>query len=195
MNEVNQAYHPNEQRYVAVLFDEMKVKEGLVYNKYSGEIVGFVNLGGINDELLHIEKDDQPVVAKQMLVLMVCGILFKLDFPYAHFSTCGITADLLYPIIWEAVRRLEANGLQVMCITADGASCNRKFFRMHYDIKDPATYFHKAHNPYSADDRWIYFISDPSHLMNTVRNCWYHSGIHGTRHMEVYYSLYYDVIL
>ena len=43
----------------------------------------------------------------------------------------SITADTLFPIIWEAVSILEGSGLKVLCITADSASPNRKFFQMH----------------------------------------------------------------
>ena len=60
----------------------MKVKEGLVFSKHSGEIIGSTNLGNINDELLRLETGEQPAVAKQILVLMVRGLLFKLEFPY-----------------------------------------------------------------------------------------------------------------
>ena len=48
-----------------------------------------------------------------------------------HFATEGVTADFLYPIVWEAVRRLEADGVKVLCVTADGASPNRKVVKMH----------------------------------------------------------------
>lgn len=50
------------QTSIGILFDEMKIREGLVYNKHSSEIVGFVNLGNINNELHEFEKlcsDDQ----------------------------------------------------------------------------------------------------------------------------------------
>ena len=86
---------------------------------------------------------------------MVRGIMFKLEFPYAHFGTRNCAGDLLFPIVWEAIRRLEAQHIPVICVTADGASPNRRFFRMHYD------------NWYSPDDRWLYFVSDPPHLMKT----------------------------
>ena len=65
----------------------MKAKEELVYNKHLGKIIGFTSLGDINDELLRIENEDRPKVAKHVLVLMVRGILFKMNFPYAHFGT------------------------------------------------------------------------------------------------------------
>ena len=183
MNEISPNL-PTSRRFVALLLDEMKVKEGLVYNKYSGEIIGFTNLGDINDELMQIEQGGrQLAVAKHVLILMVRGIMFKLEFPLAHFGTRDAAGDILFPIVWEAVRRLEARELKVLCITADGASPNRKFFRMHYSKKDPDTLFYKTQNIYSPDSRWLYFVCDPPHLMKTVRNCWLHSGKEGTRHI------------
>lgn len=121
------------KRFIALLLDEMKVKEGLVFNKHTGEIIGYTSLGDINDDLLRLEQEgERPLVAKYILALMVCGILFKLEFPYAHFATRGATGDLLFPMVWEAVRRLEARELKVMCVTADGASPNRNFFELFY---------------------------------------------------------------
>ena len=81
------------------------------------------------------------------------------------------TSQLIFPIVWETIRLLESGGLRVLCVTADGASPNRKFFRMHKSI-----HVHKTPNVYSEDDRWIYFIADPPHLIKTVRNCWSNSG-------------------
>ena len=64
---------------------------------------------------------------QHMLALMVRGLLFKLEFPFAHFATCSVTTDIIFPIVWEGVRFLEGSGLKVLCITADGASQNRVF--------------------------------------------------------------------
>ena len=183
--EANLASLPESRKYVAILIDEMKIKEGLVYNKVSEEIVGFINQGDINDDLLKLEqRGEHPPIAKYVLVLMVRGLLFKLVYPYGHFGTSGVSGDLLYPIVWEAIRRLEANGLKMLCITADGASSNRKFFRMHHD-EDGSTLKYKTKNPFAADERWICFISDPPHLVKTVHNCWSNSGVKGTRRMKV----------
>ena len=173
---------PENRRFVSLIIDEMKVKEGLVYNKHSGQMIGFTDLGNVNNELLKLEHGtDHPPIANHVLTLMVRGILFKMEFPYAHFATQGVTADFLYPIVWEAIRLLEADGVKVLCITADGASPNRKFFRMHTDLDVP----HKTKNPYAKEERFVYFISDPPHLIKTVRNCWSHSGATGSRHMQV----------
>lgn len=185
VEEVDRLSLPDTRKFVALLIDEMKVKEGLVFNKHTGEIVGFTSLGDINDNLLQLEQEgERPEVAKQLLTLMVRGLMFKLNFPYAHFASRGATGDVLFPIVWEAIRRLESSGIKVLCVTADGASPNRKFFRMHRKQKDP-TSLYKTKNHYSLDGRSLYFVADPPHLIKTIRNCWSHSGENGTRLMQV----------
>ena len=96
------------------------------------------DLGDVNNEILNLERQssEHPPVAKHLLALMVRGIFFKLDFPYAHFASETATGDLLFPIVWKAVEYIEAIGLKVICITADGArlSSNRKLFRMHHKL-------------------------------------------------------------
>ena len=65
------------QKYVAVV-DEMKIKDGIVFDKNEYRIVGFVDLGVVNNTLLAFEQsktNDKPQVAKEMLVFIVRGIL------------------------------------------------------------------------------------------------------------------------
>ena len=178
---------PESKRYVALLIDEMKIKD-LVYNKRSGQIIGFTSLGDVGDLLSEMEQKcaedtPHPPVSDHVLVLMVRGIFFKLEFPYAHFGTRGVTADFLFLIVWEGIRQLESLGFKVICVTADGASPNRKFFCMHG--KEGLVY--KTHNPFAdpKENRPLYFISDPPHLIKTTRNCWSHSGPSGTQLMTV----------
>ena len=40
--------HSEIERYVTILFDEMKIQKNLVWDKHSGELIGFVDLGDIN---------------------------------------------------------------------------------------------------------------------------------------------------
>ena len=46
----------SHEKCVIMLMDEMYVKEELVYEKHSGALVGFVNLGDINSHLLAFER-------------------------------------------------------------------------------------------------------------------------------------------
>ena len=175
------------QRHVVLVFDEMKIKEDLVYNKNSGDVIGFVNMGDVNNQLSQLEeacksdKPRRPKIAKQMLAFMVRGIFTHLQFPYAHFPTTGITSDFLSSMIWEAIRQLEFCGFKVIAVTCDGASTNRKFFRMHESLDGHTQPTYKARNPYSKEERWVYFVSDVPHLLKTTRNCWSHSFGHGRK--------------
>ena len=59
-------------------------------------------------------------------------------------------------------------GLKVIAATADGASTNQRFFRLH-DLSSE-TMPHTVKNPYASEERHIYFFSDVPQLLKTVRN-------------------------
>ena len=179
-----------KDRYVVLCWDEVKVKEGLVFNKHNCELIGFIDLGDINNDLNRLEEECQsnPVgssIATHVLLFMVRGLFNKVNFPYAHFATKSLTADTLFPIVWEAVERLEICGLNVIAFTSDGASANRKFYKMHRSSREVV---YKTENPYREGHN-IYFFSDVPHLIKTARNCWSNSFCHKeSRALWVSYS-------
>ena len=90
------------QKYVAVCFDEVKVKEGIVYDQHDCRVVGFVDFGDVNNAMLEFERSadgGRPEIAKQMLVFMVRGVFFRMNFPYAQFATRELSADVLFPMV------------------------------------------------------------------------------------------------
>ena len=176
---------PGWKKYVVVMIDEIKLKESLVYDKHSSHIIGFIDIGDVGNQLNQLEEKygaDTHVhhrpIATHMLVLMVRGIFFKMEYPYAHFPTKRLTATSLSSIVWQGIERLEFLGFKVLAVTGDGASTNRKFFRMNSNPADHSC--HKTVNPYSCSGRFLYFIYPP-HLLKTTRNCWSHSGSHGSK--------------
>ena len=175
------------QQYVGLLQDEIKVKSELVYDKHSGELIGFIDLDSMSNSLIHMEeciKEEAKKLATHILVVMVRGISVDLKFPLAHFATNGITSDQLFGILWECVELVEIDaGLKVLYITADGASPNRRFIKLHKTDEQQTTVY-RAINRFAADERYIYFVSDPPHLIKTARNCFSNSGSHkNTRKM------------
>jgi hypothetical protein len=132
-------------------------------------------VGKVNDLLLQFERslesnqDSTFPIAKSMLVFFVRGLFNHLEFPYAQFACKSLSGDLLFNPFWEAVYRLERMGLKVIAATADGASPNRKFFRLHTQSSKDHEY--KTLNPFAVDKRFIYFFSDPPHILKTTRNC------------------------
>ncbi|CAB3994726.1 Hypothetical predicted protein [Paramuricea clavata] len=176
------------QKFVVLLHDEVKIKSDLVYCKHTGELIGFANLGDVNNALVDFEKQCQievsnctPDIATYMLSFMVRGVSISLEYPLAHFpcSSC-ISADQIYPLFWDGVRHLETLGLKVIASTSDGALTNRKFVKIHRSPKSPPktsmksppksseeTVVYKTKNLYSADERDLFFVADAPYLIKT----------------------------
>ena len=175
MDIANIEHCKEHEKYVLLLMDEMYVKEDLVYDKHTGALTGFVNLGETNEHLLQLEhqlrsgNDANEPLAKTMLVLMVRGLFTRLQFPYSQFACTAVSGDLLFHPLWKAIARLERIGFKVLAVTCDGASPNRRLFKLHRS-EEGVTY--KVENPFTTEGRFIYFISDPPHLLKTTRNCW-----------------------
>ena len=103
---------------------------------------------------------------------MVRGSQFNLQCPYAQFPSTSITGDLFFQPFWEAVQWPEILCFKVLAVTADGASSNKRLFKLHAYDHNEDTYgvLHKVKNPYASDERYIYFFSNPPHLLKTIRN-------------------------
>lgn len=92
------------QKGVALSLDEMKVRKGLVFNKHTGAMIGFVDLGKINQELdqltrsidscaKNIPPSDQQA-AEHKFVLMIHPV-FKpfFSFPVAQYPTTHLSGE------------------------------------------------------------------------------------------------------
>ena len=170
---------PEFQKCVCLIFDAVKVKEDLVYDKNLFQIIGFIDVGDLNNRLLALERaemgEQYRSVASNILVFMVRGLFSDLQFPYAQFPCASLSADIIFPLVWDCIKRLETCGFKVLACTADGASCNRKFFKMN---NPAAPLAYKTVNVFSDEKRPDFFFSDVPHLIKTVRNCWANSFGH-----------------
>ena len=86
------------KKCVGILFDEVKIKDNLVFDKVEGNVVGRVNIGEFNNELDMLEKESSGEkvdvlsrIATHILVFMVRGIC-------TAFATQSLTASQL---VWE----------------------------------------------------------------------------------------------
>lgn len=161
---------------VVVLIDEMYVKEGLVFDKSTGAITGFIDLGNLNNHFIDLEntiskganKRYHRPLAKTLLVFMVRGAVTNLVFPYALYSAASPRGCDLFPLLWQVIERLTRIHFRVLAVTSDGATCNRSLFKMHTRTRDV---IYKTRNVFSSKTEYIYFFSDPPHLIKTIRNC------------------------
>ena len=116
---------PDHHKLIIVLIDEMHIKEELVYNKHNGWLIGFIDLGNINNHLARFEdalcdhektETYAPPLANSMVALMVKGLFTPLQFTYAHFPCLSLAGEQLFNPFWEAVFRLERIGFKV-CVS------------------------------------------------------------------------------
>eukprot|EP00112_Aurelia_sp_Birch-Aquarium-sp1_P019875 Seg500.5 transcript_id=Seg500.5/GoldUCD/mRNA.D3Y31 product="DNA transposase THAP9" pseudo=true protein_id=Seg500.5/GoldUCD/D3Y31 len=163
----------NVQRYIVLMFDEVKIKNNLVWDKHSGQLIGFMDLG--DPDLNFVSAEKEIPLATHMLVIYLRGICTDLKYPFGNFATTAVTSFQLLPIFWSSVFYLEkACNLWVIAVVSDGASANRKFYKLHRKIGNQAE--NEVTYRVYAKHRQIYFFADPPHLLKTSRNCLHNSG-------------------
>lgn len=130
---------------------------------------------------------------------MARGLTSSFCYPIAYYPTTNADGYQLVGIIWEAVMILEMVGIQVRALVCDGASQNRKFFKLHEmengenKSEDGTVYW--VYNRFAEDKRKIFFIRDPPHLIKTIRNNVENSsGNSKTRHLMVCNLLIFDCL-
>ncbi|XP_022110829.1 uncharacterized protein LOC110990245 [Acanthaster planci] len=180
---------PEHEACISLLFDEMKVKAGLVFSIKSGKVIGLTDVGSLANELASFERkcrgDTEPDTATHVLVLMVRGIFMSLHTPVGYYPTVGVTSHQLFPCLWEAILHLEVAGWKVRALVSDGASPHRKFYHLHQDrgSSDEVVYF--TPNPFDTTRR-IHFVCDVPHLIKTTRNNFENSSYHNKTRLLCY---------
>ena len=141
-----------------------------------GELIGFVDLGDTHTNFATI--DDVKELATHVLVFLVKSIANPLSYSLAKFAATGVKSFQIMPIFWKAVLYLEKCDLKVVSFTADGASPNRNHFRIHKSLEcnDGKDVVYRAKNIHAKENRFIYFICDVPHIIETERNCISNSG-------------------
>ena len=93
---------------MGIVIDEMYIKEGLVYDKSTGCLTGYADLGEMNNLLEAAERkfkdpssNMQRPLAKCMLVIMVRGLFNSLKFAYAQFPAASTKGAQLFPLLHQ----------------------------------------------------------------------------------------------
>jgi hypothetical protein len=72
------------QRYVALVMDEMKIQSNLVLDKYSGDLIGFIDLG---DPIVNFTCVEEETLATHALALLVRGMCTDLKHVISYYLT------------------------------------------------------------------------------------------------------------
>ena len=83
---------------VVLLIDEMKTRSDLVFDKFSGELIGFIDLGDADINYGMFKKADE--IATHDLAFLIKGISTNLTFCLAYFATTNITGFQMLPMFW-----------------------------------------------------------------------------------------------
>ena len=92
----------DNQRWVCVLFDELSIKSGLVYDCRGGELVGFMD-----NYQRNAQSEKEAHLATHALVFMVVGLTRNVKRSLGYFPARTATADQIFPHLWTAVGLLE----------------------------------------------------------------------------------------
>ena len=92
---------------VALLFHEMRIKSGLVFSKATGKLVGFCDMGNVNDKLSRFDKcfkaSAEAELANHVLTLMARGLFKHFNYPVAYYASVGFNSHQLHPVVWDVV--------------------------------------------------------------------------------------------
>ena len=154
-----------------LFFDEVKVKEGLVFDPSSWELIGFTDLGTDDDDLNGLLKGDGSEhssgngLATHVLQFFFKSLFANFEYPCAYFLTTGIKSPKLNKLFWEGVSLLHSHNFVVLLVCCDGAAANRAFMKMNTKCGDATSvgYNFFSHHP-------LFMLSDPPHLIKKLRN-------------------------
>ncbi|KAK3925996.1 Transposable element P transposase [Frankliniella fusca] len=176
------------QQYFNLEFDEISIHADIVIKKSTGEVVGYTNLREVEVALAEVEAEISKAEfvntpATKALVFMAQGVTNGLIGVVGVYGTDCLSAGQLYSRAWDTIYNMESRGLKVTCLICDGASMNKKFFKMHaqwIDADHPLIpgIVYATSNLASCEKKPLYFIVDPPHLLKTLRNCLANSYAH-----------------
>jgi hypothetical protein len=132
------------------------------------ELVGAVNLGEMCSSLdVILKKKKQQRLATHVLQYMFVGFN-GFRWPVAYFSTSTAKAYEIFLTFWEVVNALTDYDFTVDFSLMDGASTNRSFVKLHFNM-GPELFDYAAPNVFNPAQKVI-FLQDVKHIVKKVRN-------------------------
>ncbi len=144
---------PTASKLVAVILDEMAIKEGLSYDKGRDMVEGFVE-----------GKERRKEIANHALAFLVRGLGEKWKQPFGYFLTSGPMSGMeMKDLLLQGVDLLRGIDLIPIVVIADQGSNNRNLFETILGVTIDKPYF-------QHDGSKIFILYDPPHLLKNTRN-------------------------
>ena len=109
----------------------MKIESNLVWDKQT-ELIWYFDLGGTELNYATLGKTDN--IATHILAFLIRSTVNLFKLILANFATSGASASQIFPLLLKAISICEQNSLKALAVTCDGASSNRKLFKMHFPM-------------------------------------------------------------
>ena len=160
-----------EQADCSLICDAMSIKKNIFYNRSTGKYDGYIDYG--KDVIV----EDEDVVAKEALVIMLVSHRGQWKYPVGYVLIDEIKADALNSLIARILDLCVSHDLIVRTVTLDGTATNlsaMKLFgcKLGKSIDDIDGSF-----SYERFDHKLYFTPDPPHMLKLARNALCELGV------------------
>lgn len=156
----------NIKGYYSLCFDEMAIKQQILFDKISKDFVGKEDFGRISEVT--------PVgLAKSALFGYATEINGSKGFPVGYILTDGLKSEVMADFVRCCVSRVKKSNGIVVSVSFDGHPSNFKALKSLgacFDISSEnfQPYFELHEN--SGSESRHYTVPDPSHMLKLARN-------------------------
>ena len=152
---------------VTLLCDGMHIKKAIIWDPGLRRAVGTVDYGGIT------AQPEQAELATESCILQVVGVRTGWKIAIGYILAVGTPeGKVLSEILKAAIKRLSAIGINVLCITMDGAAQNvaaLKNMGANLLVKNPENMKPTILHP-EDKTKEICVMLDPPHMLKLCRN-------------------------
>jgi len=154
----------DQNKLCALLFDEMALKNRLIYDEANDKIEGFEDYGD--------ERGSK--IADHALVFMVQGLKKKFKLPVAYFFVHGtVSSAKLSTLIKNLIISLEEVGFKILTTVCDQGPTNTGALNLlkkfgGQSLEDNYFIFN--------DNKKVFIMYDIPHLFKSIRNNFYNAG-------------------
>lgn len=114
---------PKRDKQVFLVFDEIKVKESITFDRTAMSFIGFIDYDEFSSDK---PKPSSKPEADHALVFMVRWHNSKMTPPFASYATRRVAPGNVLPkMIISSIVHLENAALEVVGVVSDGATTNK----------------------------------------------------------------------
>ena len=88
----------DNEKFFVILMDAMNIQSNLVWDKHTGELTGYADLGDTELNYATLEKSDN--IATHILAFLIHTIVNPFKFSLANFATSGASASQMFLLLW-----------------------------------------------------------------------------------------------